>query len=190
MPGDPATGAIRHICRAPAGEGRNHRVVRIVPFKPRHAPGFFVLNRRWIAEYDLFEAPHADELSDPSERIIARGGRIYVAERRGLVAGTCAVASGLHDEMEIRWLAVDPEWRRLGIGRRLLTRCAGYARRRGVHRLVVSTSSKLAAGLRLYREFGFVEAPAPAGTRPAIADVYMELELKPIVESLRLVSRF
>ena len=164
--------------------------MRIVPFKPRHAPGFFVLNRRWLAEHELWEAPHVDELSDPSGRIIARGGRIYVAERRGIVAGTCAVVPGAYDEMEIRWLAVDAEWRRLGIGRRLLTRCAGYARRRGTPKIVVNTSSKLAAGLRLYRQFGFADAPVPPGRRPAIADVYMELELKPIVEPLRLVSRF
>ena len=161
--------------------------MRIVPFKPRHAPGFFVLNRRWLAEHDLWEAPHAEELSDPSALITGRGGRIYVAERRGVVAGTCAVVPGASEAMEIRWLAVDPDWQRLGIGRRLLTRCAGYARRHGAPKVIASTSSRLSTGLRLYRKFGFVDAVPPPGRRAPIDDVYMELELASAAEPLRLI---
>lgn len=160
--------------------------MRIVPFKPRHAPGFFVLNQRWLAEHHLWDAAHADELSDPAA-LGARGGRIYIAERRGIVAGTCAVAEGVADEMEVRWLAVDPEWRRLGIGRRLLTRCVGYARRQGAPKVVVRANSRLSAGLRLYRKFGFREGPPPAGARVDADDVYMELELRQAAEALRLV---
>jgi len=151
--------------------------VRIVPFKPRHAEGFAVLNRAWLGRYDLWETPGADELSNP-HRIAESGGRIYVAERRTSVVGTSAVVCGEPGGMDIRWLAVDPDWQRLGIGRRLLTRCARYARRNGAERLVVHTSSRLTEALRLYRHFGFVDRPMPRDRSSAVADVYMELVLQ------------
>lgn len=150
--------------------------MRIVPFKSRHAPGFYALNRAWLSRYDLWDAPDVDELSDP-DRIAASGGRIYIAERRGTVVGTGAVVCGEPGGMEVRWLAVDPDWQRLGIGRRLLTRCSGYARRNGAGKLVAHASSRLTEGLRLYRHFGFIDQPMPRDRSGDVADVYMELAL-------------
>ena len=147
-----------------------------MPFKPRHATGFFELNRAWLAQHDLWEAPDAEELGDPQGTIVASGGRIYVAERRGFVVGTCAVVPTGPGVMEIRRMAVDPEWQRLGIGRRLLTRCVGYARRHGATRVVLISNSRLTGALRLYRKFGFHDAPMPPNVPYATADVYMELD--------------
>lgn len=151
--------------------------MRIVPFKPRHAPGFFELNRAWLVAHGLWDASQADELSDPAESIGAIGGRIYIAERRGSVSGSCAVVPRRGGIMEIKWLAVDPEWQRLGIGRRLLTRGAGYARRHGALRVVTVTSERLSAALRLYRRFGFESAPAPPDLLQPPGGIYMQLEL-------------
>jgi GNAT superfamily N-acetyltransferase len=126
-----------------------------VPFKPRHAPGFVELNRAWLVAHGLWEDDHTEELSGPIEAIAGTGGRVYIAERRGHVVGSCAVVPRRDGVMEIKWLAVDPEWQRLGIGRRLLTRGAGYARRHGAERLVTHSSERLSSALRLYRRFGF-----------------------------------
>lgn len=158
---------------------RHHRRVRIVPFKPRHAPGFFELNRAWLVAHGLWDVSHTDELSDPAESIGALGGRVYIAERRGHVAGSCAVVPRRDGLMEIKWLAVDPDWQRLGIGRRLLTRGAGYARRHGAIRVVTVTSDRLSAALRLYRRFGFEPVPAPADLLQGDGGIYMELEVAP-----------
>jgi GNAT superfamily N-acetyltransferase len=153
--------------------------VRIVPFKPRHAQGFFELSRAWLVAHELWDASHTDELSDPLESIGAIGGRVYIAERRGSVAGSCAVVPRRDGVMEIKWLAVEPEWQRLGIGRRMLTRGAGYARRHGAMRIVTVTSERLSAALRLYRRFGFESAPAPPGLRQPPEGIYMQLDLAP-----------
>lgn len=151
--------------------------MRIVPFKPRHAPGFFELNRAWLVAHELWDSAHTEELSDPAESITAIGGRVYIAERRGNVAGSCAVVPTRDGTMEVRWLAVDPEWQRLGIGRRMLTRSAGYARRHGAIRLVTIPSERLSAALRLYRRFGFETVPRPADVYQPAGAVYMQLEL-------------
>lgn len=173
------TGASSTFRVTRAAIARHHRRVRIVPFKPRHAPGFFDLNRAWLVAHELWDGSQADELSDPLESIVAIGGRIYIAERRGHVAGSCAVVPRRDGVMEIKWLAVDPEWQRLGIGRRMLTRGAGYARRHGAVRLVTVTSERLSTALRLYRRFGFESAPAPPGFAQPRGGIYMELEMAP-----------
>ncbi len=179
--------ATRHKVHVADGRSRHHAAVRIVPFKP-HAPGFFELNRAWLAQHDLWEAPDAEELGDPQGTIVAAGGRIYIAERRGMVIGTCAAVPIEQGVMEIRRMAVDPEWQRLGIGRRLLTRCVGYARRQGATRIVLTSNSRLAGALRLYRRFGFHDAPMPQGVPYATADVYMELDFTPATLVLSTLS--
>lgn len=158
--------------------------MRIVPFKSKHAGAFLELNRAWLVKNNLWEPQDADDLSDPEGTIIAKGGRIYVAERRGIVTGTCAVmpvtTPGLQGEpgqttMEINRLSVHPDWQRLGIGRRLLARCVGWARRNGADRVVLLSSTKLTGALRLYRAFGFVTLPVPHDAKYATADIFMEL---------------
>ncbi len=151
--------------------------MRIVPFKPSHASGFFELNRAWLVATELWDASYTEELSDPAESIGAIGGRVYIAERRGSVAGSCAVVPTRDGAMEIQWLAVDPEWQRLGIGRRMLTRGSGYARRHGALRLMTMTNERLSAALRLYRRFGFESVPAPAHLHQPPGAIYMQLEL-------------
>lgn len=153
--------------------------VRIVPFKPRHAPGFFELNRAWLVAHSLWESALADELTDPAESIGAIGGRVYIAERRGHVAGSCAVVPRRDGVMEIKWLAVEPEWQRLGIGRRLLTRGAGYARRHGARRVVTISSERLSTALRLYRRFGFESVTPPTDLAQPPGGVYMQLDFAP-----------
>lgn len=65
------------------------------------------------------------------------------------------------DEEELLLLAVDPRFRRRGIGRALLEQFAGRARERGARRLLLEMREGNPAEL-LYRDFGFI----PIGHRP------------------------
>ena len=65
------------------------------------------------------------------------------------------------DEEELLLFAVMPEWRRRGIGRRLLDACVERARARGVRRMVLEMRDGNPAG-GVYRAAGFV----PVGRRP------------------------
>ncbi|MDQ3071307.1 MAG: GNAT family N-acetyltransferase [Acidobacteriota bacterium] len=154
--------------------------MRIVPYRAKHADAFASLNRNWLVAHDLWEESDAEDLNDPEGTILAEGGRLYVAEWRGTVAGTCAVIPRGEGVMEISRLAVHPEWQRLGIGRRMLARCVGYARRHGASRVMLLSSSRLTSALRLYRSFGFEQVPVPAGAKYKTADVSMELTFRPV----------
>jgi ribosomal-protein-alanine N-acetyltransferase len=59
------------------------------------------------------------------------------------------------DEVHIFRIAVAPEWRRRGIGARLVAECLGSAIRCGARVAVLEVRPSSTAALALYRKFGF-----------------------------------
>ncbi len=157
--------------------------ISIDTFRPEHAQAFAELNRAWLVAYGLMEEPDERQLADPWEQIIAPGGQIFVALRGQEVVGTCAAVPCQPGVMELVKLAVAPSAQGLGLGRRLVEACLGYAREAGIHRLVLLSNSRLTAALRLYEGFGFEHRPMPPDLKYATADVYMELDLNPAAPS-------
>ena len=66
------------------------------------------------------------------------------------------------DEVHIFRVAVSPEWRRQGIGSRLVVECLQMARSRGVAAAVLEVRPSNTEAVALYRNFGF----QVIGTRP------------------------
>jgi putative acetyltransferase len=105
------------------------------------------------------------------------GGAIFVALSGGEVVGTAAVVPHAPGEVELAKLVVAESMRGRGLGRRLAETCLEEARRMGVGRVVLVSSTRLGAALRLYEKLGFEHRPPPAVQAYATADVYMEREL-------------
>jgi [ribosomal protein S18]-alanine N-acetyltransferase len=59
------------------------------------------------------------------------------------------------DEVHIFRIAVSPEWRRQGVGSRLVGECLQRARRRGVTSAVLEVRRSNTEAAALYRRFGF-----------------------------------
>ena len=59
------------------------------------------------------------------------------------------------DEVHIFRIAVAPEWRRRGIGARLVAECLASAIRRGARLAVLEVRPSSTEALALYRKFGF-----------------------------------
>lgn len=151
--------------------------VRIETFRAEHARAFDALNRAWLVEHGLLEPPDEDQLADPWGEILTRGGQIFIAVRQQEVLGTCAVVPHGPGVFELAKLAVAPAARGHGLGRRLVDACLVYARERQSRRIVLVSSSRLAAALKLYESVGFQHRPLPPDVPYATADVYMELEI-------------
>ena len=154
----------------------SHEIL-IDTFRAGDHPAFDALNRAWLNQYGLLEGPDERQLTDPIGEIVLPGGRIFVARRGDEVVGTCAVMPHGEDVLELVKLTVAPTARGLGLGRQLVEACLAFARERGARRLVLLSSSKLDAALRLYERLGFHCAPLPSDATYATADVYMELNL-------------
>jgi ribosomal-protein-alanine N-acetyltransferase len=88
----------------------------------------------------------------------------------------------VEDEAEVLSLAVDPSWRRSGLGTMLLARCLDRLRSRQVTRLLLEVADDNPSALALYLRSGFREIHrrrgyyARPGARPVDA-IVMDLDV-------------
>jgi len=147
--------------------------MEIVEFEPHHAPAFKALNEAWISKYFVLEAKDREVLDDPQGKILAKGGRIFMAIQGGEAVGCVALLKMADGGYEVAKMTVSETLRGSGLGRQLMDRCIAAGAEDGVPRLYLETNSSLAPALALYRATGFKDL-APAKTEYARADVFME----------------
>jgi [ribosomal protein S18]-alanine N-acetyltransferase len=84
------------------------------------------------------------------------------------------------EEVHIFRLAVDPEWRRQGIGTRLVAECLTSARRRRLAAAVLEVRPSNTEAIALYRKFGFRVIATRPGYYPDSREnaLLLKLELK------------
>jgi putative acetyltransferase len=150
--------------------------MEIVEFEPRHAEAFRVLNEAWIGKYFAIEPKDREVLEDPVGKIIAKGGRIFMAEQDGEPVGCVALIKLEDGGYEVAKMTVSEGLRGSGLGKKLMQRCIDAGVEDGAPRLYLETNSSLAPALALYRATGFKDL-APAETEYARADVFMERPL-------------
>lgn len=151
--------------------------VQIVQYRPDHAEAWRSLNEGWLAAggYALEAKDHA-VLSDPEGAILAKGGRVFIAEQDGAAVGCCSLLRMDDGGYEVGKMAVAPSALGLGIGHLLLDACAQAATATGAHRLYLETNAAQIHAISLYHRFGFVHLPAQP-TPYARCNVWMEKRL-------------
>jgi RimJ/RimL family protein N-acetyltransferase len=83
----------------------------------------------------------------------------FMIEAGGKAVGTIVLYNFSEDDgwaCEVGRFAIEPEWRRLGFGKRALTLLFEYARATGIRKLHCQVFAGNAASLSLCREFGFL----------------------------------
>ncbi len=151
--------------------------IAILRYRPEFAPDFARLNREWLERYFTIEPRDEEYLGDPEGLIIAAGGEVFFALQGATVVGTCAAIPHGEGQFELAKLCVAPPAQGGGIGRALAQAVVEFARGRGASRVVLVSSTRLLAALRLYEALGFEHRPFPGAPPYADADVYMELDL-------------
>jgi putative acetyltransferase len=140
---------------------------------------FRTLNEEWITRYFVLEAKDRETLGDPEKTILRKGGQISMAYL-GLEAVGCVALIPMGDGVyELSKMAVAPQFRGLGIGRKLLQHAIAQARTLGARSLFLGSSKKLPDAIHLYESVGFLHVP-PDKLPPmpyARADVFMEMAL-------------
>ena len=135
-------------------------VVTIEPWRPAWSPVFAELNREWIETLLGFLEPEdVRVLADPAGTILAPGGVILFAVLDETPVATGALIPLGHDEYELAKMAVAPEWRGHGIGRKVAEALIARARELGSVRLELVSQTALPRAVPLYRNLGFREIP-------------------------------
>lgn len=143
------------------------------------ATAFHDLNVAWISELFVVEDADRAVLVDAERSIVAAGGTVLIARDGEQRIGCVALLRVGEGVAELAKMAVAPEHRGRGIGRRLITAAIDVARESGVRRLVLESNSSLIPAVRMYESVGFRHVPAEthAPTPYARADVFMDLDL-------------
>jgi putative acetyltransferase len=140
---------------------------------------FRTLNEEWITRFFVLEEADRRALGDPQAAILAKGGQIFIAARGEESIGCVALVPMGDGVFELSKMAVAPELRGQGIGRRLLLYAIDQAMRMGASSLFLGSSTKLPNAVGLYESAGFQHVPPER--LPALpytrADVFMELPL-------------
>jgi GNAT superfamily N-acetyltransferase len=131
-----------------------------VVLRPLGVPG----DLGWIlmAHGELYAAEYGWAVEEVTAPIVAgiasglgAGEAGWIAERDGRRVGSVLCLRIDAATAQLRLLLVDPAARGLGLGRRLVRTCVGFARDAGYQRLELWTNEPLAAARRLYLDAGF-----------------------------------
>lgn len=82
-------------------------------------------------------------------------GTIWIAEDGDQIVGFIAMAGIDSETAQLRWFLIEPEYRGIGLGRRLMTVAMDHCREKGYRKVFLWTFSDLNAARHLYKEYGF-----------------------------------
>lgn len=133
--------------------------VKIIDFELRYQQEFRDMNIEWISQYFAVEPHDVEQLENPKDYILAKGGKIFFAKYGDKIIGTVALIKVSETVFEMAKMAVKPAFRGLGAGEELGRHLIEAAKRLGCKRLFLESNRKLTPALALYKKLGFVEVP-------------------------------
>ncbi len=82
-------------------------------------------------------------------------GQAWVVKHGGVVVGSIAIDHVEDRVAQLRWFLVEPEYRGMGMGRRLIEEALDFSRMNLYHRIFLWTFSELRNARHLYEMYGF-----------------------------------
>ncbi len=136
----------------------------------------------YAAEYDWgvgFEAYVAEGLAELYEHCGCDRSRIWIAEDElGIVGCIALVDRG--DAAQLRYYLVVPEYRGIGLGKKLMDLFMDHCRECGYRSAYLWTTSDLESAAGLYSKYGFqlIEKKSSTAFGTAVEELRYELSLK------------
>lgn len=159
------------------------KTIKIIEYRPEYRPYFEKFNRDWIEKYFVMEPVDEFVLTNPEESLLKPGGAILMATCDGEIAGTVALRKVNDKVFEFTKMAVDENFRRLGIAEALSLASFTRAKELGADTVILYSNSILKPAIRLYEKIGFRHIPVDK-TEYQRSDVKMKIELSEIEETI------
>ena len=126
---------------------------------PNEVPAVRDLFREYAAGtgIDLCFQRFEEELAGLPGAYAAPDGCLLVVDAGSNLAGCVAFRRHAPDVCEMKRLYIQPAFRGLGLGRKLIDRLAGEAIAAGYHEMVLDTLPVMREAIAMYRSAGFVD---------------------------------
>lgn len=134
----------------------------IRPARDADGPALAALIAKSFADYPgcLFIDDEFPELAAPASHYAAQGGRLFVAERAGLLIGSLAATmTAVPGLAELFKVYVDVAARGSGLAQRLYAEGEELVRAQGARQIVLWTDTRFERGHRFYEKLGFAREP-------------------------------
>lgn len=136
---------------------RESKDVQIVEYAPQYQSAFKSLNEEWISTYFEMEEADYKALDNPTEYILDKGGKIFVALYQDEPLGVCALIK-MNDtsyDYEMAKMAVSPKVQGKNIGWLLGQAVINAARESGASKIYLESNTILKPAINLYYKLGF-----------------------------------
>jgi len=108
--------------------------------------------------YDqTFEAYVAGGLAEFVQSFSPSKDRIWLAETKGRIIGSIAIVGHSEVDAQLRWFLVHPDYRGLGIGKKLMKKALQFCKEHKYKTIFLWTTNELTEASHLYTCFGFTK---------------------------------
>jgi ribosomal protein S18 acetylase RimI-like enzyme len=151
-------------------------MVQIIDYSPELQPHFESINKEWVEKFFSLEPFDIEQLQNPQEVILNKGGAILFAKEGEEIIGTVGLSKSEEGIFEMVKMAVIPQAQGKKVGQLLASSILEKARSMGARKVVLYSNSKLETALNIYRKFGFKDTTPECG-KYGRCDVKMEIDL-------------
>jgi len=146
----------RQLRQKPISE-RVSKSITIRPYCKQDQKDFRELNLAWLKEYFNLSPYDYEQLDNPQESILEKGGEIFVACHEGMVIGTISLVHKTDCECEISKMTVAKEFRGKNIGKYLMEYAIERACLNNYKSISLYANHRLESAIHIYKKFGFKE---------------------------------
>ena len=150
--------------------------IEIINYEDKYKLSVKELNYKWLKKYDLWEPIDDEYLNNPKERILDKGGSIFLARVDSEIIGTASIVTYGDTAAEICKLCVSEKWQGQGIGLMLMKKCIEEGRNLGAKKIILYSNQRLESALKLYFKLGFKRIIDTDG-KYKTSDIKMEMNL-------------
>ena len=144
--------------------------ITLRPIQPQDNAALATIIRNTLEEFGanrpgtVYFDPTTDALYELFQH--TPGAAYYIAEHNGSIAGGGGIfpSPGLpNDTCELVKMYLLPPYRGIGLGKKIIETCIGFARENGYRQIYIETMPELRQAMHTYEKFGFYYLEGPLG---------------------------